>query len=93
MMADTLGGWDISGLKACTLPQKAASAFANVMGGLVGAEYMPVLYVGSQLVHGTNHCIIAVQTLITAKPEKHLVKLVINEGTDNTASLVSVQGI
>ena len=88
-----LGGWDISGLKACTLPQKAASAFANITGGLVGAEYMPVLYVGSQLVHGTNHCIIAVQTVITANPEKRLVKMVINEMPDGTANLVSVSGI
>ena len=88
-----LGGWDISGLKACTLPQKAASAFTLITGGLVGAEYMPVLYVGSQLVHGTNHCIIAVQTVITANPEKRLVKMVINEMSDGTANFVSVSGI
>ena len=92
-MAMILGGWDLSALKACTLPQKAASAFAAVTGGLVGAEYMPVLYVGSQQVHGTNHCIIAVQTLITANPEKRLVKMVINEGTDNPGSIVSISGI
>ena len=88
-----LGGWDISSLKPCTLPQKAASAFANVMGGLVGAEYSPVLYVGSQMVNGINHCIIAIQTLTVPNPEKRLVKLVINEATDNTASLVSISGI
>ena len=89
----TLGGWDISSLKSCNLPQKAASAFANVCGGLVGAEYMPVLYVGSQQVNGTNHCIIAVQSIITANPEKRLVKMVINEALDNSASIVSISGI
>ncbi len=88
-----LGGWDLSGLKACNLPQKAASAFAAVTGGLVGAEYIPVLYVGSQQVHGTNHCIIAVQTLITANPEKRLVKMIINESEGNPGSIVSVSGI
>lgn len=88
-----LGGWDISALKSCALPQKAASAFSAVTGGLVGAEYMPVLYVGSQQVHGTNHCIIAVQTLVTANPEKRLVKMVINESQDNPGSIVSVSGI
>lgn len=92
-MAAILGGWDLSALKSCALPQKAASAFSAVTGGLVGAEYMPVLYVGSQQVHGTNHCIIAVQTLITANPEKRLVKMVINEGTDNPGSIVSISGI
>ncbi len=92
-MALTLGGWDISALKSCALPQKAASAFAAITGGLTGAEYMPVLYVGSQLVHGTNHCIIAVQTLITANPEKRLVKMVINESEANPGSIVSISGI
>ena len=92
-MAMILGGWDLSALKACNLPQKAASAFSAVTGGLVGAEYMPVLYVGSQQVHGTNHCIIAVQTIITANPEKRLVKMVINEGQDNPGSIVSISGI
>ena len=92
-MAALLGGWDLSALKACTLPQKAQSAFTAVTGGLVGAEYMPVLYVGSQQVHGTNHCIIAVQTLVIANPEKRLVKMVINEGSDNPGSIVSISGI
>ncbi len=54
---------------------------------------MPVLYVGSQQVHGTNHCLIALQTLITANPEKRLVKMVINEGSDNPGSIVSISGI
>ena len=89
----SLGAWDFSALKACSLPQKAASAFANVFGGLTGAEYMPVLYVGSQQVNGVNHCIIALQTLITQNPEKRLVKLIINEAPDNSASLVSITGI
>ena len=92
-MANLLGGWDLSALKSCALPQKAASAFAAVTGGLVGAEYMPVLYVGSQQVNGTNHCIIAVQTLITANPEKRLVKMIINESQDNPGSIVSISGI
>lgn len=92
-MAGTLGGWDISAMKSCNLPQKAQSAFTTVTGGLVGAEYMPVLYVGSQQVHGTNHCIIAVQTLITANPEKRLVKMIINESEGNPGSIVSVSGI
>ena len=92
-MANTLGSWDISALKSCNLPQKAASAFTAVTGGLVGAEYMPVLYVGSQQVRGTNHCIIAVQTLVTSEPEKRLVKMILNEGTDNPGSIVSISGI
>lgn len=87
------GEWNIDEIKSVNLPQKVASAFTSVTGGLVGAEYIPVLYVGKQLVNGTNYCLIAVQTIITAKPEKRLVKIVINVAEDGVASLVSVSGI
>lgn len=88
-----LGSWDISEIKGCNLPQKAQSAFTAVTGELVGADYQPVLYVGSQLVNGTNYCILAVQTIITAEPEKRLVKVIINVSSNGKASLVSVSGI
>ena len=88
-----LGGWNIDEMKSVNLPQKAQSAFTAVTGGLVGAEYMPVLYVGSQIVNGTNYCILAVQTIITGTPEKRLVKMIINVSSNGTASLVSVSGV
>ena len=85
-----LGGWDISEMKPCNLPQKAASAFTGATSELVGADYEPVLYVGKQLVNGTNYCIIALQTLITAQPTKRLVRLVIHESLNAEYSLESV---
>ena len=88
-----LGGWNIDEMKSVNLPQKAQSAFTAVTGGLVGAEYMPVLYVGSQLVNGTNYCILALQTLVTQNPEKRLVKMIVNVSANGTASLVSVSGV
>ena len=88
-----LGGWNIDEMKSVNLPQKAQSAFTAVTGGLVGAEYMPVLYVGSQIVNGTNYCILAVQTIITGTPEKRLVKMIINVSSNGSASIVSVSGV
>ena len=85
-----LGGWDISELKGCNLPQKAQSAFTGATMDLVGADYQPVLYVGSQQVNGTNYCILALQTLVTAQPKKRLVKLVIHESLHAEYSLESV---
>ena len=89
----TLGGWNIDEMRSCNLPQKVQSAFTSVTGSIVGAEYMPVLYVGSQVVNGMNYCVLAVQTIITANPEKRFVKMVINVDTKGVASLVSVSGI
>lgn len=85
-----LGGWDTSEMKGCNLPQKAATAFSNATMNLVGADYEPVLYVGKQLVNGTNYCFIAVQTLITAIPKKQLVSLVVHETLDGVCNVASV---
>lgn len=88
-----LGGWNIDEMKGCNLPQKAQSAFTAVTGGLVGADYQPVLYVGSQVVNGVNYCILAKQTIITATPEYRLVKVIVNVSPNGTPSLVSISGI
>ena len=88
----SVGAWNIDDMKGCNLPQKAQLAFTAVTGGMV-ADYQPVLYVGSQLVNGTNYCIFALQTLVTAKPERRLVKMIIHEALDGEASLLSVSGV
>lgn len=61
-------------------PQKVASAASAVENsGLTGASYKPLMYCGEQPVRGTNYWFIAEQTLITAVPERHVVKLAVNE--------------
>lgn len=87
------GNWILEDFKNVNLPQKVASGFAEVTGGLVGADYMPVLYVGHQVVNGMNYCVLATQVITNANPETRLVKMVINEAPDGVFSLVSVSGI
>ncbi len=86
------GGWELDEFRGVKLPQKVASAFTAVTGELVGADYQPIVYLGKQAVNGTNYCLLAVQKLVTANAEKRLVKMVINEAPDGTASLVSITG-
>lgn len=62
------------------LPQRAASAASAIeTAELTGASYKPLMYVGTQIVRGVNHWFICEQTLVTARPEKHIVKLAVNE--------------
>jgi len=62
------------------LPQKAASAASAIeTAELTGASYKPIMYVGTQIVRGVNYYFICEQTLVTARPEKHIVKLAVNE--------------
>ena len=86
-----VGNWEIDEIKPVNLPQKVASAFIAVTGDLVGADYMPVLYVGKQLVNGTNYCLLAVQTLVVPNSPKHLVKMIIHEDLEGNATLLSVK--
>ena len=88
-----LGGWNIDEVKGINLPQKVQSAFTAITGGLVGAEYTPVLYAGSQVVDGINHRLVCIQTLVLPQPEKRFVKMIINIAPNGSASLVSVSGL
>ena len=67
---------EFAGLKK--MPQKAATAW-DAVEKLVGAKYLPLLYLGKQLVNGVNHYFIAEQTMMTASPEINIVLLCVNE--------------
>ena len=88
-----LGGWNLEDVKATALPQKVQSAFTTVTGELIGADYEPIAYLGSQVVNGTNYRLIAIQKLVIPSGEKRIVKMIIHEAIDGTASLVSVSGL
>lgn len=62
------------------MPQKAASAWSAFEAmGLVGARYIPLVYVGSQEVKGINHWFICAVTTVTLKPVTKIITLAINE--------------
>ena len=91
------GGWELAGMRDCGLPEKVASGFSEVTQGMVGAKYVPVLYVGTQVVHGMNHMIICKQTLAVEGAAEHLVKMVLNQNDDGSIagkwSVVSIEQI
>lgn len=78
-MAGLAGGWQIAEMEACNLPEKLATGFSEVVSGLVGATYVPVLFCGTQIVNGTNYMLICKQTLVTREPQEHLVQMVLHE--------------
>mgnify|MGYP007101900673 CR=1 FL=1 len=60
------------------MPQDAASAWSSLE-DLIGASYKPLLYLGKQVVKGTNYYFIAEQELMTNPIIRRVVKLAINE--------------
>ncbi len=88
-----LGGWNLDDVKGCNLPQKVQTAFTAVTSELVGADYEPIAYLGSQTVNGLNYRILALQSAVVPNAERRIVKMIINEAPDGTARLVSVSGV
>ncbi len=85
------GSWDIA-VQIGKLPQKVATAFDSL--NIVGAEYELIAYIGSQVVNGTNHAVLAKQTILNGKDTKNIVVMIFNEKpNDMNAVLVSIDRV
>lgn len=73
-----LGSWNVNVVTG-GMPQLIATAVGKLSEQLVGAEYTPIAYLGSQVVNGINHAVLAEQTVITGKDTKNIVVLIFNE--------------
>ena len=89
----TLGGWNLDDVKGCNLPQKVQSAFTAVTSDLVGADYEPICYLGSQTVNGINYRVLALSRAVVPNAEKKIVKMIIHEELDGSVRLQSVSGL
>lgn len=87
-----LNGWTINISK--NLPQKVATAMAALAETHLGAQYRPVLYLGSQVVNGTNHAVLAEQVVVTGRDTTNAVIVIFNEKPgDIELALVSIERI
>lgn len=74
------------------MPQKVATAFSEKFGEMVGASYVPIAYLGEQLVNGKNHAILAEQTLVVNVDVCNIVMIILNEQAGEF-SVVSIDPI
>ena len=87
----SLGSWEVK-VAVDAAPQKVATAIGALSEQLVGAEYTPIAYLGSQVVNGINHAVLAEQTILTGRDTKNVVLLIFNEkGMDCT--LVNIERV
>ena len=71
-------GWNID-VEVGKMPQKVATAYAELTENLVGVEYEPIAYLGSQVVNGVNHAVLAKQIIINGRDSENIVVLTFNE--------------
>lgn len=85
------GNWEIA-IEIGRIPQKIASAIIDLGEKLVGAEYEPIAYLGSQVVNGVNHAVLAKQIITTGRDTENIVVLIFNEKNNNVV-LVSIERV
>lgn len=80
-MAKIVGGIELNVTTDLNkLPQKAASSLSLIEDKeRVGATFKCLVYVGKQVVRGTNYWFIAEETRMTANMDKHIVTIAVNE--------------
>lgn len=64
----TVGGWENIPHEAGTLPEDAQTAFDKALEALDGAVYTPVALLSTQVVAGTNYCILCQITPVVPDP-------------------------
>ena len=88
-----LGTWEVN-ISTDKYPQKVATALGNLAEKVLGVEYEPIAYLGSQTVNGTNHAILAEQDVLTGRDTKNIVVLIFNEKAGDTeATLIGIDRV
>ncbi len=83
-----MGGWTPS--DSFEITEENRALFEKGTEKLLGVDYIPVAYLGSQVVAGTNHCFLA-QAKVVAPDAQPIYKLVyLYEKLDGTVELLSI---
>lgn len=88
-----VGSWKIN-VSVNKFPQVIATATSKLNEALLGAQYTPIAYLGTQVANGTNHAVLAEQLVVTGKDTKNIVVIIFNEKPgEAAATLVSVERV
>lgn len=86
-----VGGWSIP--QDTKITDEEFAIFNKGIEGLVGVEYEPVAYLGSQLVAGTNHCFLCKATVVYPGTTPQYKLVYIYEKLDGTEEILNIADI
>ena len=84
----TLGGWSLT--DDGSLSDAAQSAFAKAMEGFVGVNYTPVALLGTQLVSGTNYCLLCEAAVVYPDAKPYYAVVTVYESLDGAAEIRNI---
>lgn len=82
------GGWAVADHSGITEENRAV--FDKAMAGLVGVNYEPIAYLGSQLVAGRNHCFLCRAIVVYPGAVPSLVLVYIYEDLNGGAAVTNI---
>ena len=84
------GGWENVPHETAELPADAQAAFDKAVDSLVGAEYVPVALLSTQVVAGTNYCILCQITPVVPDATPTWALVYIYADLDGNAEITNV---
>jgi len=82
------GGWTPA--DDPTVTQERSDLFYKALGNLVGVEYTPVAYLGSQVVAGTNHCFLVQKRIVIPDAIPSYILVFIYEDLQHNAEVMNM---
>ncbi len=87
----SLGGWTVNKDDVTVLPDDVKACFDKATEGLLGCTYEPVALLSTQIVSGTNYCLLCRCTLVGADPVQSYVMMYLHQGLDGSSELMNIQ--
>ena len=86
--APLLGGWQAS--ESPEITEEIQAVFDKAFEELVGVDYVPVAYLGSQVVSGTNYCLLCQATVVYPGALPSYVLVFINETLEGEVTIMNI---
>ena len=87
--AGMTGGW--SATESPEITEDVQALFDKAMEGLLGVNYTPVAYLGTQLVAGSNHCILCQAAAVYPGAQPYYVLVYIYEDLSGNAEILDIE--
>lgn len=82
------GGW--SATDSPEITDEVQALLDKAAGSLLGVKYTPVAYLGTQLVAGTNHCILCQATVVYPNAKPYYALVYIYEDLSGNAEILDI---
>ena len=84
-----LGGWNVT--ESIEITEERKAVFDKALEGLVGVNYEPLAYLGSQVVAGTNHCFLCRATVVYPGATPGLALVYIYQDLEGNATIMTIE--